>query len=128
MQARLGQVKIASDLGAAEKQLRNLTPDGKKSDRADAVVHLVRNLAGLSDEKEIARVATEQEQQEAAEASCALAADINASLRDRLRGKPADDGEPMKVPGALPGDPRYPGPSPRQVVRGQSGWRQRGAL
>ncbi len=49
--AEQGQVRFAPDLVELEEQLRNLTPDGTDTDRADAAVHLVNDLAGLSDDK-----------------------------------------------------------------------------
>ncbi|MEK9647018.1 MAG: hypothetical protein VW547_15880 [Alphaproteobacteria bacterium] len=124
MQAALGQVTTARGLTALEAQLRALTPDGKKSDRADAMVHLVRNLAGLSDEKEIARGATEQEQADEAAEQCAAAADMNALLVARRHGAAPTDPGPMKVEGAPPGDARYAGPPPRAMAR-PGGWRTR---
>lgn len=41
------QVRFAEDLRELEGQLRGLTPFGTKSDRADAAVHLINDLAGL---------------------------------------------------------------------------------
>jgi phage terminase large subunit-like protein len=127
MQARLGQVRIAPGLTEVEGQLRTLTPDGKKSDRADAWVHLVRDLAGLSDEKEIKRVATEEEEAEEALSQMQIATDMNAAMQARARGRPTGAPELMTVEGAPPGDSRYAGPPPRSVARAAN-WRSRGAL
>lgn len=124
MQAALGQVTIARGLTVLEGQLRTLTPDGKKSDHADAMVHLVRNLAGLSDEKELARGATEQEREQDAADQCAAAADMNALLVARRHGVKPEPGAVMKVEGAPPNDARYAGPPPRMVGR-SGGWRTR---
>ena len=46
-----GQVHFAKGLDKLEGQLRTLRPEGKKSDRADAGVHLINDLAALADEK-----------------------------------------------------------------------------
>lgn len=104
-----------------EGQLRSLTPDGKNSDRADAMVHLVNDLARLSDEKAIARDATEQEQTEQANAQALQVAAMNAALSGRTPVQPRED-EVMKVAGAPPGDARHPGsPAPLRFPS----WRKR---
>lgn len=127
MLAQHGQVKLASKLNpteaghVAEGQLKNLTPEGKGTDRADAIVHLIRDLAGLSDEREAVRAADEHEAEEEARSQVHLAAEMNARLS--RRGAPPDPG-PMKVEGAPPGDARYPGPPPFAVGRVPS-WRTR---
>ena len=46
------QVFFAPGLNLVEAQLRALTPEGTKSDRADATVHLVNDQAGLSEAAE----------------------------------------------------------------------------
>lgn len=43
------RVRFAPGLGRLEAQLRQLTPASTKSDRADGAVHLVNDLAGLSE-------------------------------------------------------------------------------
>lgn len=45
--ARQRQVRFAQGLSRVEGQLRQLTPAGTKSDRADACVHLINDLAAL---------------------------------------------------------------------------------
>ena len=126
--AAQGVVKIAEGLGAAEGQLRNLTPDGKKSDRADAIVHLVRDLAALSDEKELEHARDDAEAADEMRKQIQLAAAINASNAAR-RGGVDPNAEPqiMKVEGAPPGDSRYAGPPPRPAF-GRVNWRSRGVL
>lgn len=126
--ASQGVVKIAEGLGAAESQLRNLTPEGKKSDRADAIVHLVRDLAGLSDEKELERGREDAEAAEEMRRQIQLAAAINASNAARRGGAdPAGEPQIMKVEGAPPGDSRYAGPPPRPAFA-RVNWRSRGVL
>jgi hypothetical protein len=126
--ATQGGVRIVEGLGAAESQLRNLTPEGKKSDRADAIVHLVRDLAGLSDEKELERGREDAEAAEEMRKQIQLAAAINASNAARRGGAdPAGEPQIMKVEGAPPGDSRYAGPPPRPAFA-RVNWRSRGVL
>ncbi len=126
--AEQGMVKFAENMRidrepgrVAEGQLKNLTPDGKNSDRADAIVHLVNDLAHLSNEREIAK---EAEKQTAAERAAAQVKALSA-MSDALAGRTRElkPGEVMKVEGAPPGDARHPGPPLRQVSR--PGWQQR---
>jgi phage terminase large subunit-like protein len=112
------QVRIAPDMPELEGQLRQLTPTGKKSDRADAFVHLVRDLGGLGDEKEIRKMANEeQEEREAREQLESLAAYTDARRRARDGAKEEADTGPLKVEGAPPGDSRYAGPEERVIRR-----------
>lgn len=121
-----GQVKLAPGLSVLEGQLRTLTPDGTSSDRADAMVHLVNDQAGL-DEKSAKKAAEEQTEAEAQAQQCEEVAAMNAALAARKGGaKPPDPG-PMKVEGAPPGDARYAGPPPRHFRPAQS-WRTRSVL
>lgn len=124
MVAAQGQVRFADDVGTLEGQLRSLTPDGKNSDRADAAVHLVNDLAHLGDEKAIAREATDHEETQAANAQTLEVAAMNAAAVAR-RGGVAPEPGVMKVAGAPPGDARYPGPPP---MTRQPNWRQRSVL
>ncbi len=130
--AAQGQVKIAAHLRdddepgyVLEGQLRTLTPDGKNSDRADAMVHLVNDLAGLGDEKEIAREATAIEETEAAEAQAVSLVNLNAAMAARRSGAAPREPGVMKVEGAPPGDAR--GPEPR-VFRPAASWQKRTVL
>lgn len=74
------RVRIAQGLGRLEGQLRQLTPLSTKSDAADAGVHLVNDLAGLSDGKS----ARDEQTAEEAQASTESAARIGAALGQRL--------------------------------------------
>jgi phage terminase large subunit-like protein len=130
--AEQGMVKFAENMRIdgeqgriAEAQLKNLTPDGKGSDRADAIVHLVNDLAHLSNEKEIAK---EAEKQGAAARSAAQVRAL-AEMSDVIggRSKPPAEGEVMKVRGAPPGDSRYAGPPPLAAM-GRPSWTQRRAM
>lgn len=126
--AEQGMVKFAENMRTdgepgriAEGQLRNLTPDGKNSDRADAIVHLVNDLAHLSDEKEIAKEAERAGAKERAAAQVLALSRMSDALAGRSREpKP---GEIMKVEGAPPGDSRYAGPPMRSASR--PSWQQR---
>ena len=121
--ATAGHVRFARGLGTLEGQLRALTPAGSHSDRADAAVHMINDLAGL-DEKTARAAAEEHSSTEEAAAQCALAADMGAMLSTMRRGVKPEPG-PMKVEGAPPGDARHPGPS-RPMPR--ASWRSRGVL
>lgn len=132
--AAQGQVRIAAHLRdddeqgyVLEGQLRRLTPAGKDSDRADAMVHLVNDLAGLGDEKEIAREATALEEAEAVQAQALYVAGVNARIAAMRSGAAAKVPAVMPVEGAPSGDARYAGPPARVMVRPQS-WRSRGVL
>ena len=117
--AQQGMVKFAENMRldaepgrVAEGQLKNLTPEGKNTDRADAIVHLVNDLAHLSDEKEIAKEAAAQ----GSAARAAAQVRALAGMSDALAGRAPREGEAMKVAGASPGDPRYAGPPPRTAI------------
>jgi phage terminase large subunit-like protein len=118
--AAQGQVRFARDLRALKGQLKNLTPDGKSTDRADAAVHLVNDLAGLG-EREARAAADEREAADLTAQQCEAAAAMNALLAQRASGRAPEPG-PMKVEGALPGDARYPG---APMMRRQPNWRGR---
>jgi len=115
--ANQGQVRFAPGLTTLQGQLRMLTPNGKNSDRADAAVHLINDLAGLG-EKEAAAAAEAHTEAERAKAQTRAMAEMNAAMGPRPQGDPG----PMKVEGAPPGDARHPG-QPRAMAR--PGWQQR---
>lgn len=77
------RVRHAPGLGRLEGQLRQLTPAGTRSDRADAAVHLVNDLAGLSDERG-AREAREAEAAQAATRAAFVGFDGQASRMPRV--------------------------------------------
>lgn len=130
LRAEQGMVKFAENMRIdgepgriAEGQLKNLTPEGKNSDRADAIVHLVNDLAHLSDEKAIAKEAEKIGAKEAAAVQVRALAEMSAALRPRAApGTEPRELGPMKVAGALPGDARYAGPARVPPVRP---WQQR---
>jgi phage terminase large subunit-like protein len=122
LRAEQGMVKFAENMRTdgepgriAEGQLKNLTPEGKNSDRADAIVHLVNDLAHLSNEKEITKEAEKIGAKEAAAAQVRALAGMSDLLGGRTR--PPREGDLVKVPGAPPGDARYAGPPLRAVAR-----------
>ena len=120
--AAQGQVRFAPGLTTLYGQLRSLTPDGKNSDRADAAVHLINDLAGLG-EKEAAAMAEKVTAVEGAKRQV----DALAKMSDALAGRSSapKEGDVIKVAGAPPGDARYPGPPPvAQAVP----WQRRRAL
>lgn len=110
--AAQGQVRFAPDLHELEGQLRNLTPKGADSDRADAANHLLTHLGKLAEgQRTMDKQLTEQEAAE----QCALAATMNAALRGRAPGTaptPGADGSlpAEKVAWAPPGDARHAAP------------------
>ena len=117
-----GQVRFAYGLLTLFGQLRSLTPDGKNSDRADAAVHLINDLAGLG-EKEAAMAAEKHTKAEGTKRQV----DALARMSDALAGRSSapKEGDLIKVEGAPPGDARYPGPPPvAQAVP----WQRRRAL
>lgn len=124
--AARGYVRFARGLGTLEGQMRNLTPAGKNSDRADAAVHLVSDLAGL-DEKSARAAAEQASEADEAAAQAAAAAEMSARLAALRRGAQPEPG-PMKVEGAPPGDARHAGPEPRTASRPAMSWRSRGVL
>jgi len=126
--ASQGMVKFAENMRTdgepgriAEGQLKNLTPEGKNSDRADAIVHLVNDLAHLSDEKAIAKEAEKIGAKEAAAAQVLALSAMSDALAGHSRAP--RPGDILKVPGAPPGDSRYAGPSLRAASR--PSWQQR---
>lgn len=105
-----------------EKQMREWDPSAPKrprsDDRIDWLVHGVVYLADLAGKP---GQSTAAEDEAEAVMQAAAAADFNASLGARARGRMPEPG-PMKVPGALIGDARYAGPA---GVGRSGGWRQR---
>lgn len=120
------QVQFAPGLGELEGQLRDLTPAGTKSDRADACNQLINSLTRLGDDKEAMTERTREEQTLEADAQCALAAKMNLALGARRSpSEPQSDEDRLqKVDGAPVGDVRGP---PRAAARAPS-WRTRGVL
>jgi phage terminase large subunit-like protein len=117
-----GQVRFAEGLHVLEGQLRNLTPKGLDSDRADAANHLLTHLGKLG---EGAKVMTEEQERAESEAQCALAASMMAAMATKRSPPPdTDEGRLMKVEGAPVGDVRGPARPPPRAPS----WRTRGVL
>ncbi|HSM93366.1 MAG TPA: hypothetical protein VLT47_10820 [Anaeromyxobacteraceae bacterium] len=83
--AAQGQVRFAPDLGELEGQLRNLTPKGIDSDRADAANHLLTHLGRLGEGAEQVEA---QNVQALAAASVETAAALTATVAAIPRAAP----------------------------------------
>lgn len=118
--------KRGGEARSLESQMRAWDPSApprpRSDDRVDWLVHAVTYLADLAgkpgqiSESEAALAAGEQAR---------AAADFNAAIAARGRGRSTSESGPMKVPGAPIGDARYAGPT---GVGRTGGWRNKRAF